>query len=216
MKNLLLLLITLCTTALYGQRFGYVDTEYVLNSLPQYAEAQQNLNAQAGNWSQEIQNHQASLENMLSEFQAEKILLTKEQVSEREKQIENQRKLISDLQEKRYGPQGDLIAIRRNLVKPIQDQIWNAVKTVAERRNYSFIFDKGSDLVMLYSDPKFDVSEEVLRMVLPQGKEPVRNVPRTQNNTVNPLTDQKRDIKKIDNRIKVQSERPTEIMREKK
>ena len=205
MKNILLVTLFSFATSLFGQRFGYVDTDYVLQSLPQYADAQTRLDAQAANWATEIANHQATLENLLSEFQAEKILLTKEQVAEREQQITDQRKLISDLQEQRYGPQGDIISVRRNLVKPIQDQIWNAVKTVAERRKYSFVFDKGSDLVMLYSDPKYDISEEVLRMILPEGQEPVRGAKRERNTSVNPLSSPKRNMKNIENRIKVNS-----------
>ena len=211
MKNLLLVFFFSLAVDSFGQRFGYVDTDYILNSLPQYAEAQQRLDAQAGNWAQEITNHQATLENMLSEFQSEKILLTKEQITEREKQIEDQRNRIAALQEQRYGQNGDLVSVRRNLVKPIQDQIWNAVKIVAERRKYSFVFDKGSDLVMLYSDPKYDISEEVLRMVLPEGKEPVRGVQRDRGNTTNPLNSNKRDVRKIENRIKVNQDVKPEL-----
>lgn len=204
MKNILLLAFFTFTTLMFGQRFGYVDTDYVLKSLPQYADAQSRLDMQATNWATEIQNHKDNLDVMLTEFQSEKILLTKEQIAEREKQIEDKRLLIKNLQEKRYGPEGDLLNTRRNLVKPIQDQIWNAVKTVAERRKYSFVFDKGSDLVMLYSDPKFDVSEEVLLMVLPEGQKPVKGVQKERENTVNPLTSPKREMNTIDNRIKVQ------------
>lgn len=191
---------------MFGQRFGYVDTDYVLNSLPQYADAQQRLDMQANNWATEIENHIEQLEVMLTEFQNEKILLTKDQVAEREAEIAEKRQTIKDLQAQRYGPNGDMLSVRRNLVKPIQDQIWNAVKTVAERRKYSFVFDKGSDLVMLYSDPKYDISEEVLRMVLPEGKEPIRDAKnrRTPDNSVNPMNSNKRDLKKIDNRLKIQ------------
>ena len=205
MKQTLLILLICLSSGIYAQRFGYVDTDYVLNSLPQYAQAQQRLESQANNWAQEIQNHQESLETMLAEFQTEKILLTKNQLTEREQQIVDKRQQIKDLQDQRYGPEGDVISVRRNLVKPIQDQIWNAVKTVAERRKYSFVFDKGSDLVMLYSDPKYDISEEVLRMVLPEGQEPVRGAERDKNNSVNPMNSNKRDMKKLDNRIKVES-----------
>lgn len=171
MKKLLgLLLICILSVTVYGQRFGYVDTEYVLNSLPQYTDAQSRVDLQAKNWQQEIESKQNILEKMRIAFQNEKVLLTKDQITEREKQIEDAEIEITELKEKRYGPTGDLLITRRNLVKPIQDQIWNAVKKVAERRKYSFVFDKGSDLVMLYSDPKFDISEEVIRMLLPKGK----------------------------------------------
>lgn len=206
MKNLLLIFVICLSASVYGQRFGYVDTDYVLNSLPQYADAQQRLEVQANNWANEIQSHTETLEAMLLEFQTEKILMTKEQIAERENEIAEKRTLIKELQEQRYGPNGDMLNVRRNLVKPIQDQIWNAVKTVAERRKYSFVFDKGSDLVMLYSDPTYDISEEVLRMVLPQGQEPVRGNRQNQKraNSENPMNQQKRDIKNIDNRLKIE------------
>lgn len=157
-----------------AQRFGYVDTEYVLNSLPQYASAQEKVNAQAENWAKEIANYENELNRELIEYEGEKVLLTKEQIEQREKGIEEKRNKISDLKEQRYGPTGDLISLRRNLVKPIQDQVWNTVKQVAERRKYSFIFDKGSDLIMIYSDPKYDISEEVLKKLLGDKEKPVR------------------------------------------
>ncbi len=206
MKNSIVIFIFLISASMFGQRFGYVDTDYVLNSLPQYADAQQRLDMQANNWATEIENHNEQLEVMLTEFQNEKILLTKDQIVEREADIAEKRQTIKDLQAQRYGPNGDMLSVRRNLVKPIQDQIWNAVKTVAERRKYSFVFDKGSDLVMLYSDPKYDISEEVLRMVLPEGKEPIRDAKnrRALDNSVNPMNSDKRDLKKIDNRLKIQ------------
>ena len=206
MKNSIVIFIFLISTNMFGQRFGYVDTDYVLNSLPQYADAQQRLDMQANNWATEIENHNEQLEVMLTEFQNEKILLTKDQIVEREADIAEKRQTIKDLQAQRYGPNGDMLSVRRNLVKPIQDQIWNAVKTVAERRKYSFVFDKGSDLVMLYSDPKYDISEEVLRMVLPEGKEPIRDAKnrKAPDNSVNPMNSDNRNLKKIDNRLKIQ------------
>lgn len=206
MKNSLLIIVLFLSASVFSQRFGYVDTDYVLNSLPQYADAQQRLDAQANNWANEIQTHNEQLETMLLEFQNEKILMTKEQISDKELEISEKRTIIKDLQEQRYGPNGDMLNVRRNLVKPIQDQIWNAVKTVAERRKYSFVFDKGSDLVMLYSDPTYDISEEVLRMVLPQGKEPVRGTKQNQmrnNVDSNPMNSNKRGVRNIDNRLKI-------------
>lgn len=204
MKNFIIISFFLASTAMFGQRFGYVDTDYVLNSLPQYADAQSRLQAQAENWATEIQNHQTELERMVVEFQNEKILLTKDQITEAETQIEDKRTLIKELQDQRYGPSGDMISVRRNLVKPIQDQIWNAVKQVAERRKYSFVFDKGSDLVILYSDPKYDISEEVLRKILPEGQKPVKGPQRDRSNSINPLTKDKRNLKKVNNRLQVQ------------
>ena len=155
----------------FAQRFGYVDTDYVLNNLPSYKNAQQQLQTQAENWAKEIENHQTQLEKMEQELESERILLTKDKIQEREQKIADKKEEIKKLQEKRYGPKGDMIATRMNSVKPIQDQVFNAVDKVAKRRNYSFVFDKANgDLIMLYSDPKYDISEEVLRILAPDLK----------------------------------------------
>ncbi|MRJ07658.1 OmpH family outer membrane protein [Ornithobacterium rhinotracheale] len=155
----------------FAQRFGYVDTDYVLSNLPAYANAQKQLENQALNWAKEIENQQGVLEQMSQELETERILLPKEKVQEREAKINEKREEIKKLQLKRYGPNGDMFNARKNLVKPIQDQIYNAVDKVAKRRNYSFVFDKANgDLIMIYSDPKFDISEEVLKTLAPDLK----------------------------------------------
>lgn len=169
-KKILIVIALVLNVFAYAQRFGYVDTEYVLSNLPQYAQAQQRVSQQAERWKNEIQTHQSELEDMQLSFQTEKILLTKEQSAIKEEEIKEKRKLISDLQDRYYGKDGELMSIRRNLVKPIQDQVFNAVNTVAKKRKYSFVFDKGADLVMLYSDPKYDISEQVLKILNPKGK----------------------------------------------
>lgn len=155
----------------FAQRFGYVDTDYVLNNLPSYKKAQKQLDDQANNWAKEIEVMRDSLELMKQELDAERILLTKEKVEEREKLINEKKEEIKKLEDKRYGPNGDMISARINLVKPIQDQVFNAVDAVAKRRRYSFVFDKANgDLIMLYSDPKYDISEEVLKKLAPDLK----------------------------------------------
>lgn len=152
-----------------AQRFGYVDSDYILENLPSYNQAQQRLKVQTQQWNQEIQNRQDALNKRQVDFLNEKILLTEEQIKKEQSEIDAEIVAIRDLQEKRYGQNGDLINLRRSLVKPIQDQIWNAVKQVAEKRNYGFIFDKGSDLIMVYTDPKFDISREVLLILNPNA-----------------------------------------------
>lgn len=166
----------LLSISIFAQRFGYVDSDYILENLPSYQSAQKKLEMQATNWAKEIENHQNQLDEMISDFENEKILLTEEKIKERKEKIEKKQEEITKLQEKRYGPQGDMINTRRNLVKPIQDQIFNAVNKVAKKRNYSFVFDKANgDLVMLVSDPKYDISEEVLKVLAPDLKPNKRN-----------------------------------------
>lgn len=164
MKTKFCLLLLLISISSFAQRFGYVDTSYILKKLPSYLQAQERLNRQADSWEKEIENHKIELENMIVSLNNEKIILTKEKITEREEKIEAKRKAISELEQKYYGPEGELIKAQINYIKPIQNEIYNIVNQVAKRRNYSFIFDKGNgDLIMLYSDPKYDISEEVLR-----------------------------------------------------
>lgn len=170
-KYKLIPIFLLLSCSIFAQRFGYVDTDYILENLPAYENAQSKLNLQSENWAKEIENHQNQLEEMVADFESEKILLTDEKIKERQDKITEKREEIIQLQEKRYGPNGDMINARKNLVKPIQDKIFNAVNKVAKKRNYSFIFDKANgDLVMLISDPKYDISEEVLKILAPDLK----------------------------------------------
>lgn len=170
MKNLILFILFFgVTLPLSAQRFGYVDTDYILENLPQYNQAQQRLKTQTEQWNQEIQNRQETLNKRQADFLNEKVLLTEDQIKKEQNEIDTELAEIQQLQEKRYGQEGDLIKLRKALVKPIQDQVWIAVKEVAERRNYGFIFDKGSDLIMVYTDPKFDISREVLLQLNPNA-----------------------------------------------
>jgi len=167
-----------------AQRFCYVDTQYVLESLPEYTTSQNRLKSQTEAWQKELEMKSESLSKVQAAFEAEKILLTPEQVKEQEKKIAEELKSIKDLQEKRYGPNGDLVVLRRSLVKPIQDQVYNATKQVADKRGYSFVFDKGSDLIMIYTDPKFDISREVLNVLVPTNNQTNTNNP-SRNTSVN-------------------------------
>lgn len=169
----------LCITVmpLSAQRFGYVDTDYILENLPQYSQAQKTLQNQTQQWNQDIQNRQAAVNKRQADFLNEKVLLTEDQIKKEELEIDQEIAAIKQLQEKRYGQEGDLIRLRKSLVKPIQDQVWIAVKQVAEKRNYGFIFDKGSDLIMVYTDPKFDISREVLLQLNPNAVEKKSSAP---------------------------------------
>lgn len=182
MRNLFIFILLIgLSTQLSAQRFGYVDTDFILDNLPQYTQAQQRLKTQTEQWNQEIQNRQEAVNKRHADFLNEKVLLTQEQIQKEQEDIDFEIKSIKELQEKRYGQGGDLIKLRQSLVKPIQDQVWNAVKSVAEKRNYGFIFDKGSDLIMVYTDPKFDISREVLLQLNPNAV--VKEEPKSGGNT---------------------------------
>lgn len=154
----------------FAQRFCYVDSQYILENLPEYTSSQNKLKSQTESWQKEIEQKQENLAKLQAEFEAEKILLTAEQVKEQEKKLADEVAAVRILQDKRYGPNGDLVNLRRSMVKPLQDQIYNATKEVADKRGYGFVFDKGSDLIMIYTDPKFDISREVLMTLRPELK----------------------------------------------
>ncbi len=178
MKNFILTILFLgATMSLSAQRFGYVDTDYILENLPSYNDAQQMLKTQTEQWNKEIQNRQNNANKRQADFLNEKVLLTEDQIRKEQEEIDREFREIKQIQEKRYGQDGDLIKLRKSLVKPIQDQVWVAVKEVAEKRNYGFIFDKGSDLIMVYTDPKFDISREVLLQLNPNAVEKPKEKP---------------------------------------
>lgn len=159
----------------FAQKFCYVDSQYILENLPEYTSSQSRLKSQTESWQKEIEQKQENLAKLQAEFEAEKILLTAEQVKEQEKKLAEEIQAVKSLQDKRYGPTGDLVNLRRSMVKPLQDQIYNATKEVADKRGYSFVFDKGSDLIMIYTDPKFDISREVLQTLKPELKQQRNN-----------------------------------------
>ena len=148
-----------------GVRIGYVDTEYILQNLSEYEETRDQLEEKADEWRREIENRFEEIENKKEALNAERLLLTDELIKEKEEEIEIERNEILDYQQKRFDPRGDLIIQRKQLIQPIQDQIFIAIKEIAKSRKYDFIFDKSADIVMLYSDRKFDISDQILRII---------------------------------------------------
>ncbi len=146
-----------------AQKFGFVDTEYVLDQVSDYKDAQKQLDEIAESWRKEIQAKYEKIEDLYKAFQAEEVLLTEEMKRQREDEIINKEKEAKQLQKQRFGYEGDLFRKRQELVKPIQDKVYAAIKKVAERKSLNFIFDKANGVTMLYADPKYDMSGEVLK-----------------------------------------------------
>lgn len=146
-----------------GVKIGYIDMEFILEKVPDYAEAINQLEQKAQKWKQEIETKNAAITVLKNELKTERVLLTKELIEEREEEIAYLEKELLEYQEKRFGPKGDLIIQKTVLVKPIQDQIFTIVQDVAEQRKYDFIFDRSSDFTMLFADRKYDISEYVVR-----------------------------------------------------
>jgi outer membrane protein len=166
MKRIVLIaLIALGFTAAQAQKFAYVDTKYILNQIPEYGQAQEQLKSLTQDWQKEIDAVFAEADQMRKDFQMEKILLTEEMQQERKRAIEAKEKEARDLQQKYFGPDGELFKKRKELIKPLQDQVFNAIADLADRGGYAIIFDKSSDLMMLYTDPKYDRSDQILRQL---------------------------------------------------
>jgi Skp family chaperone for outer membrane proteins len=148
-----------------AQRWAYVDTEYILQKLPKYREAQSQLDKMARDWQREIDAETRSLKKMKVSLENERVLLTRDLIEERELQISDKTTEIEKLQQKRFGAEGDLITQRKQLIKPIQDQVFNAVQSIAKKKRYDAVFDKSSDLIMLYYNKKYDISDKVLKKI---------------------------------------------------
>ncbi len=153
-----------------GVRIAYIDTEYILENVPEYKEATTQLNDKVQKWKNEIEERLAEIEQKRKDLSNEKPLLTKELIEEREEDIAFEEKEILDYQQKRFGPNGDLMIQKKQLMQPIQDQIFAAVQDLAASRKYDFVFDKSSDATMLYSAKRFDLSEQILRSITRASK----------------------------------------------
>ncbi|GEP49583.1 membrane protein [Flavobacterium noncentrifugens] len=175
-KHFLLLLIVtaVCFTAkgqsARGVKIGYIDMEYILQNVPDYTEAKNQLEQKAQKWKQEVELKKNEVTKLKDALKTERVLLTKELIAEREEEIVFQETALLDYQQKRFGPTGDLSTQKTVLTQPIQDQVFNAVQDIAEAKKYDFIFDKTSDLTMLFSAKRYDISDQVIRAITRSSK----------------------------------------------
>ena len=146
-------------------RIGYVDMEYILQNVPEYQEASAQLEKKVQQWKREIESEMTRIDKMRQDLANERPLLTSELINDREDEIRFEEKKMLDYQQKRFGPNGDLITQKLQLVKPIQDQVFVAVQEIAKARDYDLIFDKSADVVTLYAADRLDVSDQVLRSI---------------------------------------------------
>ncbi|WP_347373907.1 OmpH family outer membrane protein [Aequorivita sp. Q41] len=161
---------TFMAEAQRGVRIGYIDMEYILESVPEYKEASIQLEGKVQRWKQDIDKKQKEIDQMKLNLSNERVLLTKELIDEREEEIKIKEDEMLQYQQDRFGPSGDLMIQRRQLVQPIQDQVFNIVQEVAEAKKYDFIFDKSADVVMLFAAKRNDISDLVLRSIERAGR----------------------------------------------
>ena len=160
-----LILFFVITNYSLAQKFAYVDTDYILAKIPEYNQAQDKLDNYSKGWQEEIEMTMQKIEKMYRSYQSEQILLTEEMKSVREDMIFAEEKKVQDLQIKYFGPEGMLFSKRQELIKPIQDKIYDAIQQIATNNKYSVIFDSSSDLIMLYTNNNLDKSDKVLELM---------------------------------------------------
>ena len=151
---------------LQAQRYAVIDTRYILNKLPEYEEAQKKLDAFSAQWQKEIDEKQVVLDQLYRNFEAERVMLSEELLKKREDDLFNKEKELRDLQKRRFGFEGDLFKKRQELVKPIQDRVYNAVQKIAVARQYDLVLDKSEGITIIFADPKLDRSDDVLKELL--------------------------------------------------
>lgn len=145
-----------------AQKFALIDMEYILKNVPAYEMANEQLNQLSQRWQKEVENIGKEAETMYQNYLADKVFLTEEQVKKREEEIVSKEKEATELRFKYFGPEGELYKKRQTLLKPVQDDVYNAVKKVAEERGYQAIFDRASASDIIFASPRIDVSKEVL------------------------------------------------------
>lgn len=144
---------------------GYVDMEYILQNIPEYQQASKQLEERVKEWKKDIEQKKDEIDEMKVTLQNERALLTPQLIEEREEEIAYLQEQATDYEQKRFGPEGDYILQKKQLVRPIQDQVFTAVQEIAENRNLDFIFDRNSESGMLFANKRYDVSDQILRSI---------------------------------------------------
>ena len=153
----------LLSAGTFAQRYAVIDSKYILDKVPEYKDAQKKLDDFSKMWQQEIDKKSADLDRMYKEYDAEQVMLSDELKKKREDELYNKEKEVRDLQRKRFGYEGDIFKKRQELIKPIQDRVYNAIQKLAVAKLYDFILDKSEGITVIFADPKLDKSDDVLK-----------------------------------------------------
>ena len=165
MKKFLLiaLLFLMTSAAALAQKYAIIDTKYILDKMPEYKQAQAKLDKIAEGWQKDIDSMQMDLDKMYKNYDAEQVMLTDDLKKKREDQLFQKEKALRDIQRKRFGFEGDLFKKRQELIKPIQDKVYNAIQKLSVQRGYDFVLDKSEGITVIFADPKLDKSEDILK-----------------------------------------------------
>lgn len=153
----------LCMVGVQAQKFAYIDSDYIMKQIPEFKEAQAELDALSKKWQAEIEKRYQEIEEMYKSYQAEAVLLTEEMKQQREESIIKKEQEAQAFQKEKFGVEGALFKKRQELVQPIQDKVYEALKEVSSSNGYNFIFDKSAQSGILFADEKYDKSDLVLR-----------------------------------------------------
>ncbi len=171
-KTLFAILLTLFFVPLFtsvataqSQKNVFVDTKYILDNIPEYHDAQDELDELSKKWQKQIDALYNEIQELYKKYQAEKVLLPSDVRKEREDEIVKKEAHMKELQKKYFGPEGELFKKRQELIQPIQEKIYNAIEELSQENNYSFVFDKAGGVTILYGNPKYDISDDVLEKV---------------------------------------------------
>ena len=162
--------LTLAVNAQRGARIAYIDMNVILSKNKEFITANQLLDEKITQWKKEIELKKIQLKRIEDQFAVEKIILTPELIADRELEIKDFAAEVVSLQEKRFGPNGDMMIQKNQLLKPVQDQVLSIVQDIAKERKYDFVFDRSSDIIMLYSAKNYDISDLVLRKIQVQER----------------------------------------------
>lgn len=167
MKKLFFIAVLFLSFSVAGnaQKYAFVDSQYILENIQDYLDAQEKLDALSLEYQKEVEVKFAEIDKMYKKFQAESVLLPDEMKKQKEEEIVKKEKEAKDMQKKHFGKDGDLFKKRQELIKPIQDRVFNAVEEIATKKSYAFIFDKAGTISILYADPKLDLSDDVLKQL---------------------------------------------------
>ena len=161
-KILIAMLMLLSGSGVWAQKFALVDLEYILKNIPAYERANEQLNQVSKKWQAEVEALTSEAETLYKNYQSEAVFLSEEQKTKREESIVAKEKEAAELKKKYFGPEGELYKKRESLMAPIQDEIYNAVKELADAKGYSLILDRASDASIIFASPRIDISNEVL------------------------------------------------------
>jgi len=162
-KILIVLAFTLITvTTAFAQRFAYVDSDYILKHMPEYASAQRQLETLSAQWQKEVDQRYQEIDRLYKAYQADEVLMTADMKKRRQAEIDDKEKTAKEFQRQKFGPEGELTQKSNAAIKPIQEKMTKAIQAIAENENIDMIFDKNSEVMMLYANPRYDKSADVI------------------------------------------------------